>query len=100
MACPPEVSRIVLAMLQTGLLRIRSLAWSGEADRCAAEADHLHNLPSLLAGYSEELLYYYWDVERPAYMDQVPPDQLAQWEPHWQELRPHVEALGTSLHAH
>src|SRR3954453_11829226 len=91
---PPEVSQIILAILKTGLLRVRSLAWSGQVDRCATEADHLHNLPGLLADYSEEMLQYYWDVERPSYIDQIPADQLAEWEPHWQKLRHHVEPLG------
>src|SRR5262249_8659328 len=93
MRCPAEVSEAVLGLLETGLKRIRSLGWSGQPDRCAVEADHLHNLPALLSDYSEELLRYYWDVERPAFIDRTPTDQVAAWEPLWEKLRPHAEAL-------
>jgi hypothetical protein len=37
-----------------------------------AEADHLHNLPQLLADYHPDRLRYYWDIERPSFIKQVP----------------------------
>ena len=52
MRCPPEVGEIVLRIIESGLKRIRSLAWSGHAERCAIEADHIQHLPDLLADYS------------------------------------------------
>lgn len=94
--CPPEIAEVLLAMLETGLLRIRALAWSGQADRCAIEADHLHNLPGLLADYSPERLHYYWDVERVSYIDQDSEDQCEGWGPLWQRLYPHVERISAS----
>jgi hypothetical protein len=92
MRCPVEISEILLGLLERGLLRVRSLAWSGRADLCAVEADHLHNIPSLLSDYSEEKLRYYWEVERPCFIEQMPPDQLVAWEALWEPLRPHAEA--------
>src|ERR1043166_741489 len=44
MQCPPEIAEIVTQIISMGLLRIRASGWSGNADRCAIEADHLHNL--------------------------------------------------------
>ena len=67
MSCPPEIAEVILEILQTGLLGIRALGWSGNSAACAGEADHLHNLPRLLSDYSPALLRYYWEVERPAY---------------------------------
>lgn len=94
MRCPPEVGEIVLRIIESGLERIRSLAWSGQADRCAIEADHVHQLPDLLVDYSREKLEYYWEVERSRYVTLTPESQLAGWETLWDRLRPHVELMG------
>jgi hypothetical protein len=56
---PAEISEILTEMLTTGLLRIRALGWSGEAERCAIESDHIHNVPDLLTHFSPERLGYY-----------------------------------------
>jgi hypothetical protein len=59
MSCPPTTAEVLLRILQTGLLRIRNRSWENEANACGYEADHLHNLPSLLSDYSPERLIYY-----------------------------------------
>lgn len=53
---------------------------------CANEADHLHNLPSLLSNYSPGLLRDYWEVERPAYCNRGDghPEAFA---PAWERLQ-------------
>jgi hypothetical protein len=53
------------------LLRVRSAAGAGDAPLCFIEADHVHNLPALLENFSEQLLRFYLDVERPSYRDQL-----------------------------
>jgi hypothetical protein len=68
MICPPEIARAIVEILRTGILRIRAEGWLGDAGRCAAEADHLHNLPSLLTDFSFDRLKYYWEVERTAFL--------------------------------
>ena len=90
MSCPAEIAEIIAEIIQTGLLRIRSLGWSGDAGRCAIEADHIHNLPGLLTNYSPDLLKYYWEVERPSYLGQTPSD-VACYERLWSRLSPHAE---------
>jgi hypothetical protein len=37
-----------MQILRIGLLRIRAFGEEGLADRCAIEADHLHNLPEIV----------------------------------------------------
>jgi hypothetical protein len=100
MTCPTEIAGILTEILTTGLLKIRALGWSGSAGRCAIEADHIHNVPDLLAHYSPERLVYYWDVERPSYIGQTPASELAVWEPLWRQLNGHVDALAHSSSAH
>jgi hypothetical protein len=83
MQCPPEIVEIVCEILRTGLLRIRALE---DADRCALEADHLHNLPGLLANYKPELLDYYWRVERVGFVERSTPEDVQGFEPLWRIL--------------
>jgi hypothetical protein len=91
MQCPPEVAAILQEILHAGLLQIRATAWTGDAEQCAVQADHLHNLPSILLHYSPERLLYYWDAERPGFIAQSAPDAVRLFEPLWNQLQPHVE---------
>ena len=52
-------------------MRVRAAAGAGDPPLCFIEADHVHNLPALLANYSEEFLRFYLDVERRSYEDQL-----------------------------
>ena len=88
MNCPPEIATIVLEILARGLLRARAAAWAGNAERCAVEVDHVHNLPSLLDKYCPEFLTYYWEVERPSFIARLSTTEVAEWEPLWQRLHP------------
>jgi hypothetical protein len=83
---PPEVAEIVLEILRIGLLRIRAAGWRGDAHRCAVEADHLHNLPSLLTHFSPEVLRFYWDTERPLFLNESDGDALTQFAESWNRL--------------
>ena len=97
MQCPPEIMKILAAILRTGLLRIRSLGWNENPERCAIEADHLHNLPALLADFKPELLDYYWTCERPSFIQQCSSEGVTGFEPLWEALANHVgnEAIST-----
>jgi hypothetical protein len=92
MNCPPDVAAILLDLLGRGILHCRVAGWSGDADRCAAIADHVHNLPDLLARYSPDKLRYYWEVERPAFMAVCKSEEFTGWEDIWVRLKPHAEA--------
>jgi len=91
MHCPAEIAEVVLPLLQNGLLRVRALAWQGQAELCGVESDHIHNLPDLLADYTPEKLHYYWNVERPEYIRHVGVDQLDGWEELWQRLGDRID---------
>jgi hypothetical protein len=97
MNCPPEIAEILLDMLEWEVIKIRSFGWEGRADQCAVAADHIHNLPRLLAEYHPEGLLYYWDTERVCYLEKAPPEHLPAWESFWERLEPHVEATRRSL---
>ncbi len=82
-----ELEAVVLKIIEHGLLNIRVLGFSkGDAKACAIEADHLHNLPSLVQNCSAESLRYYLDVCRPAYIQAVGVDAVKALTPLWEQL--------------
>ena len=83
MQCPQEIAAILGKILSAGLLRIRALGWNQNPDRCAIEADHLHNLPALLTNYRPELLDYYWRAERAGFVKASSCAEIAEFEPLW-----------------
>ena len=85
MRCPPHIAETILEIIRLGILRIRSYGWAGASERCAEEADHLHNLPDLLTDFSLDRLKYYWDIERPAFLHRCGESATA-FEPLWQQL--------------
>jgi hypothetical protein len=87
--------KIYLDILYTGLLNCRSAGWRGDAAAAAAEADHLHNIPSLLSDDNEARHDYYLDLETGCYVvtlakraDAVEAEGCRRrFERYWQELR-------------
>lgn len=69
--CPDEVMDAVLQILSTAILSIRFASWSGDARYAAVEANHIHNLPSLLRRYHPDKLDYYLTVARPSYLEEL-----------------------------
>jgi hypothetical protein len=92
MNCPPELAAVILEIIQTALLTVRASGWSGNPEECARQADHVHNLPALLANYSPDLLRYYWEAERPSFISQCP-GSAAAFEPLWQRLKMAVDKM-------
>jgi hypothetical protein len=66
-----ERDRIYLQILQWGLIGVRAAAWAGDSAYCAVEADHLHNLPSLVGETNELRHDYYYEQERTLYLERV-----------------------------
>jgi hypothetical protein len=85
MTCPPDIAAVLLQILRTGLLNARAAGWAGDARRCAVEADHVHNLPDLLADYSPERLAFYRQVEAPGFCRQAPAS-VGRFEELWGRL--------------
>ena len=93
MTCPPEIAAILLEILYRGIISIRMGA--RDPEYCFSEADHLHNLPSLVRDYHPDLLLNYWDVVRPCYLDAVPGAASSWMAESWEQLRPLVESERT-----
>jgi hypothetical protein len=68
---PKTRDQAYLILLRFGLIWVRDLAWSGRIDLCEIEADHLHNIPSLIGETSEDRHTYYLDVERGLYLERL-----------------------------
>ena len=79
-----QIREMLSDLLRIGLLRIRALAGEGHSKACFIEADHLHNLPELIKTLQPELLQNYWNVERPAFIQQT--QNAEEFEPYWQKL--------------
>jgi hypothetical protein len=89
----PAISEVILEIILTGILRIRAAGWDNQPELCAQEADHIHNLPTLVQDFRPELLDYYWNVERSAYIAGSSSTSLKVWEPLWERLMPFVRKL-------
>lgn len=83
--CPLPLSDIILRILQMGIVQARSAGWSGDAELCTPEANHIHNLPDLLRRYSPRKLKYYWNLERTSYIGQRGGQPIV-FEQLWEEL--------------
>ena len=89
MQCPADIAAVMYEILRFALIRIRGFGFGGDGRRCAHEADHVHNLPDLIRSYSPERLLYYWDLERPLFINKV--EECRVFEDCWQQLQPLVE---------
>ena len=64
--CPEPLRQAFLELLTWTFLYIRNKP--SDANLCFAHADHMHNVPGLLARFRTEQLAYYWEVERPIFL--------------------------------
>lgn len=86
-----EIKAVLVEILRIGLLRIRAFGNAGDAEQCAREGDHLHNLPELLRSTRLELLDYYLNVEKQAFLSQGTKG-VDQYAPLWDRLARLIEA--------
>lgn len=68
--CPEELRIALHELLYHSLLQIRSS--STEPRLVFVLADHVHNIPNLLSRFKPELLKFYWEVERPCFLHNLP----------------------------
>jgi hypothetical protein len=86
-----EIKRILLEILRVGLLRIRAYGNSGLAEACSVEADHLHNLPVLIQSLSRDQLLFYYNVERPAFLNATT-SNVDEFKQRWDQLDRLIQA--------
>jgi hypothetical protein len=60
-----------LGLLHRGLVLLRNYAGAGRVELCRIEADHLHNVPTLLFEDDEQRHVYYLTQERGLYLDRL-----------------------------
>ncbi len=60
-----------LDLLERGLVLLRNFARLGDIDLCRIEADHLHNIPSLLHEGNEHRHEYYIRGERGLFLQRL-----------------------------
>jgi hypothetical protein len=63
--------RAYLDLLQHGLVLVRNFAYGGQLELCRIEADHLHNVPTLLGETNEHRHVYYIVQERGLYLERL-----------------------------
>ena len=84
--------KVYVQILHFGLLRLREAASIGKVEYCTVEAEHLHNLPSLIGETNELRHAYYFDKERTSYFEHVDRSMpgidftLRRYEELWHEL--------------
>ena len=81
-----EVNSAIARILSTSLVRIRSQGALGDYKSCEVEADHVHNLPNLLVHFSDELLAFYFNVERKQYVAQSGGEYPKSYDADWSVL--------------
>ena len=60
-----------LDLLHRGMVMVRNLAERGQLELCRVEADHLHNIPTLLGESNERRHVFYIVKERGLYLQRL-----------------------------
>jgi hypothetical protein len=81
-----ETKVAIAHILSESLLRIRLQGSLGSHKICEIEADHVHNLPNLLLNFSDELLAFYYNVERKQYLAQSGGKHPQSYDADWKIL--------------
>lgn len=66
-----ERDAIYIQILHHGLLRLRDAAATGHTHHCSVEAEHLHNIPSLVGETNEHRHACYLGQERCHYLEHI-----------------------------
>ncbi len=94
-------NEVYLEILEFGLMFIRGGGYHGEHRYCEIEADHLHNVPSYIAGGDAANHLYYLAKEVPFYISRVDLniqariDLVHRYVPLWTELESLVPIDGS-----
>lgn len=91
-----ELNALYAKLLHYGLLLIRDALSSNDTEWAHAQAEMLHNIPSLIDEPNVHRHHYFWSCERVAYIQWVEADGREHvrrhtamfYEPVWQEMKP------------
>lgn len=89
---PKEVRQAFLQILYYTLLGIRN---TKSGDLSFALADHAHNIPGLIEHYKPETFRYYWEIERPCFIQAIERlgEKFGLFQEHWKVLERHYDSL-------
>ena len=93
---PEEVRSAFLDILYDTLLLIRG--HSTLSDLCSVLANHAHNLPGFLRRPCPALLRFYWETERPCFLQNMEARgfKVSMFEEAWAAIAQEYEKLGKS----
>ena len=95
--CPADVADALTSILRESILLIRMAGSSGDADYCAVEANHVHNLPTLLRSYDRAKLQRYLTWAQTSYISDFRERfhrQPTMFTPQWQRLEDFLKRSG------
>lgn len=92
-----SLDEVYTSILSLGLIALRNAGDAKDSQRCVIEADHLHNLPSLIGEENISRHLYYLNKERVRYVEKARAhdaqignsacmETVRQYAPHWEEL--------------
>lgn len=91
MNLPTDIQDILLTIIETGVIRIRAFLLNDKVAAYITEADHIHNLPTLVKDFKLELLAYYLNTEVPIYVEKSDCKIPESMYLHWQKLADFVK---------
>lgn len=84
---PPDVADALLSILRKSILLIRMAGNGDDADFCAIEANHIHNVPGILRHYDRGKLEYYLASAQSTYtskfqdrFNRPPTEFMSEWK--------------------
>lgn len=91
-----ELNRLYTALLQVGLLVVDHALEAGDTEWARVEVRHLHNVPSLIGEENPQRHSYFWNEERPQYLDWLNAQgsesarsrMRTYYEPIWDQMAP------------
>ncbi len=85
MNCPENITSILCDILHIALINIRN---SDDGILSSMQADHVHNIPTLLKNYTPTFLRFYLEIEVPIYVRKCHESgrSCKSFEPHWTSL--------------
>lgn len=90
-----ERDQIYIEILRFGLISLRNHTLSGDLNYCATEAEHLHEIPTLIGFANESGHEYYLRGHRSLYLERVDQakDSIGFVLNRYRELWPQLEAI-------
>ena len=90
---PADVQQAFLTILYYTCLEIRSS--SKNSDLCFTLSDHAHNIPGLISKYSPGAFRYYWECEKPCFIEKMQKLEcpFSLFTEHWSVLEKHYKNL-------